>query len=124
MLDNVVVSCNRAPNWQNDNGTKKLLGGDYMLPHEIGFLIACSNLPQGESHLKWLVRDIKFNAKWTPLREPNQLIVKCCMAGSEYVKLYKEKTPEWKKAVRSYWNFWRGELGVGEALINKVESYG
>lgn len=124
MLDDVIKNCNRAPNWQNDDGSKKLLGGDYMLPHEVGLLISCSNLPQGSSHLKWLERDIRFNAKWTPMREPNQLIAKCIEAGPEYVEFYKEKTPNWKQAIENYWykndGFWRKEPEVAEAMIRKV----
>jgi len=128
MLDRVIISNSTAPNSHEYDGSKKLFGGDLMLPHHIGYLIACSGLPQGISPLKWLVKEIKFNAKWTPLREPNQLIAMCDIAGPEYVKFYKEKTPEWKKAISDYWfeneGAWRGEKEVGLALIDKVESYG
>ena len=70
---------------------------------------------------KWLEMSIKFNAKFTPLREPNQLIAVCAVAGPEYMKAYKNSC-DWKKAIRLYWaESYRQEPEWAEFMIERIE---
>jgi len=111
----------RAPNWKNDDGTHKLFGGDILLPHDLNHLRLCAGLsinPIGEFFLKLA---IIFNSLFTPMREQNQLICMCILAGSDYVEYYKRLTPLWREALGDYWCGWRNEPELCELIIKKVE---
>jgi hypothetical protein len=113
----------RAQNWQNDDGSRKLFGGDFLSPSVMNHLRLCAGQPSTWLGRMWLRFDILFNAIFTPMREPNQLIAMCIVAGPKYVKMYKEETPEWRDAILAYWSTWRGEPELAEMLIKKLEAY-
>lgn len=67
----------------------------------------------------WLKAEMRFNAAFTPLREPNQLIAMCIIAGE--VPAYKKTNPKWEQAIREYWCGWRAEPELAEMLIYKLK---
>lgn len=109
----------RAPNWKEDDGTRKLFGGDILLPHHMNHLKRCAGKKISFDPL--LILDIIFNALFTPKRESNQLLSLVIVAGPAYVRFYKKITPQWREALLLYWSGWRNEKELALFLIDKIE---
>jgi hypothetical protein len=67
--------------------------------------------------------DIIFNGLFTAMREPNQLICLCMVAGPEYVRMYKKYNPKYAEAIKYYWSNWRSEPELAEIMITKLGQY-
>lgn len=67
------------------------------------------------------VIDIAYNAVFTQLREPNQLILSLYVLGPKWLKFYKTVTPGWKKAISIYWAGWRDEEGLAQNMIDWLD---
>lgn len=116
--------CYRAQNTEADHpGTKKKFpnGADILGPDVMNHLRICGDLESKDLSLFFLQVSIMFNAKYSPLREPNQLICLCMMAGDDYVRMYKKHTINWRHAIREYWSKWRGEPELAEHMISVLE---
>lgn len=127
LYDNALFRNFRAQNTEHDypGTTKKSPDGpDIYSPSAINHLRLCTNVLKGKLLGKaWLVLDILYNALFTPLREPNQLIAMCAIAGAPWVKFYKIVTPKWREAIREYWSGWRGEPELAKDFITFLEKY-
>jgi hypothetical protein len=112
-----------APNNMNEQ-TKKWKVPDIFTPSVRNHFKLCANKEGSWLGYMWLRLDIWYNAKFTPLREPNQLLAMCVVAGPKYVRLYKASC-DWKKAIRLYWaESYRDEKEFAEFLIAKLERFG
>jgi len=115
-----------APNNQNDDGSKKWFGGDFIASHIMGALAKAAGLHPKLSIMQSLLLkfNIWLNNKRTPLNESNQLIAVCVMAGPEYVRQYRDNTPQWKQAILNYWALsYRNEPEIANALIDVISKY-
>lgn len=99
----------------------RLISGDFCSPSVMNHFRMCAGLPGTWLGFQMLKVDIWYNAKYTPTREPNQLIALCMVAGPQWVKRYKASV-DWKTALRLYWSGWRGEAEFAEFLITKLEA--
>lgn len=116
----------RAQNIEHDypGTTKKWPDGpDILSPSVMNHLRLCAGLPGFAIGYGFLVLDILINAAFTPMREPNQLIAMCVVAGPKYVRLYKKTTSKWREALRDYWSGWRREPEIAEHVIQFLEKY-
>lgn len=125
IYNKALAAGHKAPNDLEDDLTVKKYAGDYMLPHIMGVLKKAAGLQKelsGEEKI-FLVGDILFNAIFTPLRESNQLIALCYMAGPKWLKFYKFVTPAWRMAINLYWrDSYRNEPELAAMLIAWLES--
>lgn len=111
----------RAQNTEADYpGTVKKFpdGADLLTPSVMDHLRMCADVRPTLLGSLWLKMDIMFNGKFTPMREPNQLICMCMVAGPKYVEMYKKYNPKYAEAIRYYWSGWRGEPELAEHMIN------
>jgi hypothetical protein len=116
----------RAQNSEHDYpGTVKKFpdGPDILMPSVMNHLRLCAGLSGFFMGYVNLVLDIMINAAFTPMREPNQLVAMCVVAGPKYVRLYKRLTPKWREAFREYWSGWRGESELAEHIVAFLEKY-
>lgn len=112
----------RAQNTHTEQGTLKpwYNGPDWLSPSDRSHLAECAEFTNVHTLGKdWLRMEIQFNAKFTPEREPNQLIAKCYIARE--LAYYVEHTPRWREAVMLYWGGWRAEPELGQMIIKLVE---
>jgi hypothetical protein len=119
MHKNALKSLCRAPNNLNDDGSKKWFGGDFILPHIMGALKVAAGLkPKLNIFERLLLRiDLWQNNRFSPLREPNQLMAVCVMAGPEAIQLLKKSNPQWQQAVNEYWALsYRNESELAQML--------
>lgn len=128
-----------APNTMSDTGKWKL-PDPMFLPHQMNHQKMCALQTPSDQGLAWLLKDIQYNAEHTPLREPNQLLAMCLVStqvtGINYVKLYCELIPQWREAIKLYWNddrpnpnpekpiyYNRGEPELTKAIVKYIEGY-
>jgi len=123
-----------APN-NLDEKTRKWKMPDPLSPSAQNHFYLCGNQSGFWLGYKWLEWDINYNAQHTPLREPNQLIAMCMVAGPKYIRMYKSSC-DWKQALRLYWcddrpnppppaaplYYNRGEKEFCEFMIKKLEA--
>jgi len=121
--------CYRAQNTEADHdGTLKKFpnGADLLTPDVMNHLRICGDLEPKLLGKLFLKASMYVSAKYTPLREPNQLWATLIMAGDDYVRQYKKMNPQWKRAIRKYWSeedgAWRGEPELAEHFINYLEA--
>lgn len=115
----VILGIARAQNTDADViGSRKpwYNGADLMLPSDVGHLRICAGLGATLLQRLWLRAEIIIHNRFTPLREPNQLMCKCKVAGEAYVALFKRNS-NWQEAVRLYWSGWRSEPELAEFFI-------
>lgn len=94
--------------------------GDLLSPSVMNHFKLCADRKGSWLGYKFLELDIWYNAKFTPMREPNQLIALCMVAGPKYVRMYK-RSCDWKAAIREYWALsYRKEEEFAEFLINEL----
>lgn len=126
LYDQAKLRDYRAQNTEADvaGSTKKFPNGaDLLTPDVMNHLRNCSGQ---ESKLLGRINlriSILFNSTFTPMREPNQLICLCVMAGPEYVRMFKKHNTKWREAIREYWCGWRGEPGLARHMIAVLELY-
>lgn len=116
----------RAQNTEYDvEGSAKKFpnGADLLTPSHMGHLRACAGLKSTIIQDLWLILDITYHSLFTPLRESNQLICLCVVAGPKYVKMFKALNSKWEQGIRDYWSGWRGESDLAELLIQKIKEY-
>lgn len=123
LYENAVKSGNRAQNTEKDvvGSTKKFPdGADWLSPSVMNHLRLCSGLKPTVLGTAWLIMDIVYHSLFTPLREPNQLICMCVVAGPKYVKLFKKLNSKWKQGITDYWSGWRGEPLFAQIMIDRL----
>lgn len=102
--------------------TKKFPNGpDPLPPDVINHLRICGDLNPKFLGKLWFKASCLFNAKFTPLSEPNNMILIALMLGRDYVRFYKKTNPNWRNAISEYWFGWRGEPGLAHVMITTLE---
>lgn len=116
----------RAQNTEKDipGSTKKFPDGpDILDPSHIGYMKICAGLKANWFEKAWMLARIKIASKFSPLKEPNNIIVMSIVYG--YADILKKSNPQINQAVKNYWceneGAWRGEPGLAEMLIKKLE---
>lgn len=97
-----------CPNW------------DILSPSQLNHVRVCAGKKPNWFGLKWLELDIWYNAKYSPLAEPNQLLCMLMVAGPKYVQKWKQSNPQWEKAIRTYWEGFRDEKEVSDHVVGVV----
>jgi hypothetical protein len=97
-------------------------GADIPTPDVVNHLTLCAGFKTDFRLKIWLVAAILFNAIFTPIREPNQLLAEVDIAGPKWVKFYRITNIFWKYAVRRYWNGWRNEPALSEMIIDYFQN--
>lgn len=69
----------------------------------------------------FLLADILWSTKIKPNAEQNQIQCMVIVRGKWWLNLYCKLHPDWKKSVRDYFDSWRDQHEIGEALIKKVQ---
>ncbi len=108
--------------WHSNIHLYKPTNGDWISPSHKDHLRRCARLPDTWLGRQWLKLDILFHAKVTPLAEPNQLIAMLIIAGPEWVKRWTDANQYWRTSIANYWCTWRGEGGLADDLITKIEA--
>ena len=101
---------------------KYVIGKDWFFPSHRGHVKRCQGKKSNWIEDLWLEAEIYFNAKFTPLAEPNQLLCMMMVAGNGYVNLWVKNNPQWRKAITNYWSYWRNEPELAGHMIRKIES--
>lgn len=112
----------RAQNTERDvpGSTKRFPdGADFLDPSHIGYMKICAGLKANWFEKAWMLARIKISSKFSPLKEPNNIIVMSIVYG--YAGILKKSNPQIYQAIRNYWSTWRGELELAEVLIKKLE---
>jgi len=109
--------------WNTDKdavGTKKKFpdGPDILDPSHFGYLRILNSKKPLFFQKAWMLLKILVNSKFTPLKEPNNIIIMSYYYG--YLDLLKRLNPQLKQAINGYWNGWRGEPEIAQALCKKV----
>lgn len=69
----------------------------------------------------FLILSIIYTCKVTPDHELNQLGVICHHMGKKWFRLLAKLHPDWENNILSYWNGWRNQPELGEALVRKFK---
>lgn len=113
----------RAQNTEKDipGSTKRFPdGADILDPSHVGYMKICAGLKANWFEKAWMLARIKIASKFSPLKEPNNIIVMSIVYG--YADILRKSNPQIADAVRLYWNSWRGEPELAEMLIKKLEN--
>ncbi len=113
----------RAQNTEADVvGSKKpwYNGADIMLPADINHFRLCAGLKPTVLGLLFLCLDILFFNHSTKLKEPNQLIAKCMVAGPKYVKMLSRARIS--VCLKDYWLGWRMEPAFCNQILEKFNT--
>lgn len=111
----------RAQNTEKDipGSTKKFPdGADILDPSHIGYMKICAGLKANWFEKLWMKARIKISSKFSPMKEPNNIIVMSVAYG--YVDYLYQCNPKIEDAVRLYWNGWRNEPELAEMIIQKL----
>jgi hypothetical protein len=65
---------------------------------------------------------IAWNCWITPNHEQNQIISRIIVGGKIYLWIYTKLHPDYKKALKDYWNGWRMMPELSDMMINKIEA--
>lgn len=112
----------RAQNIEKDvpGSTKKFPdGADTLDPSHIGYMKICAGLKASWFERLWMLARIKIASKFSPLKEPNNIIVMSIVYG--YADVLRRSNPQIEEAVRLYWGTWRNESELAEMLIKKLQ---
>lgn len=112
----------RAQNTEKDipGSTKRFPdGADFLDPSHIGYMKICAGLKANFFERLWMLARIKISSKFSPLKEPNNIIVMSIVYG--YADILKKSNPQIYDAIREYWCGWRQEPELAEMLIKKLE---
>lgn len=103
---------------------KYVNGKDLLSPTVTGHELRCKGQKASWWHDLWLWCDMMYHAKFTPLSEPNQLLVMLKIAGTDWVQSYCKANPKWREALRTYWIATRAkpEVELCEHIIKQIES--
>lgn len=130
---NQVTACrrlydsHRERGWRCQNvdkdypGTRKKWpdGPDWLAPDLRLHLRLCASIPSKNYFIGWafLAASLVYNTKIKPEAEQNQFICQLVIAGPEWVKRYKRMHPNWRKNVNEYWDGWRDQGEIGDAIV-------
>lgn len=112
----------RAQNTEKDipGSTKKFPDGpDILDPSHIGYMKICAGLKANWFERLWMLARIKIASKFSPLKEPNNIIVMSIVYG--YADILKKSNLQIFQAIREYWSGWRSEPELAEMLIKKLQ---
>lgn len=98
-------------------------GKDFMSPTVAGHEARCKGQTASWWHDLWLWADMMVQAKFTPLSEPNQLLIMLKTAGDDWIVSYRKANPQWREALRRYWRYTRThpEKDLCEHIIKEIE---
>lgn len=101
---------------------KHINGIDLMSPSVRGHELRCKGQKASWWHDLWLTAEMAAHAWFTPLSEPNQLLLMVRKAGK--LKKYCSMNPQWREALRQYWIKTRAkpEVDLCEHTIKTIES--
>ncbi len=99
-----------------------ITGRDWLSPSVNGHTRRCQGRSGYWFQNLWLKMDILFHAKFTPLSEPNQVMVMAYKAEPKYLKLWTDYNKQWRESIRLYWCNWRNEPELSEHIIKKIEA--
>lgn len=112
---------NRAQNWQEDDGSRKWYGADWLNPFEMEVLEMRAGYRRKLS--LWarviMLTELTLKRLFDSKGEPNQLIAKCYIANE--LPTLKRLWPTWREAINDYWCGWRGEPELAAKLIERIE---
>lgn len=100
-----------------------ITGKDWMSPSNWGHINRCQNKKAWFFQDWWLWIDVWYAAKYDKLGEPNQLLSMLMVADKKFLKYWLKKNELWKMAITGYWNGWRFEPKVSEAMIKLLQTY-
>lgn len=123
LYDAAVARGYRAQNSEADvpGSTKKFPNGaDLLTPSVMNHLRICSGQKPTLLGKLWLMADIVFYGLFTPMAEPNNIIVMSLTAGPFYTKLLNKTSPKLNLAVIDYWSGWRGEPELAALILSKL----
>ncbi len=112
----------RAQNTEKDipGSTKKFPdGADFLDPSHIGYMKICAGHQENAFQKLWMKARIKISSKFSPMKEPNNIVVMSVAYG--YVDYLYQCNPKIEDAVRLYWNGWRNEPELAEMIIQKLK---
>lgn len=119
--------------WRAQNREKDVVGSvkswpdgpDWLAPDIRLHLRLCADIPSKWYLIGWafLWLSLIYNTKIKPNAEQNQFICQVIIAGPKWVKRYKRMHKSWRENLQSYWNGWRDQKEISEAMINKLEEY-
>ncbi len=110
--------------------TPPFLNKDIIMPQHLYHLHCCAYVDRykdiktillGLVSSIFILVDILWNTLCVPWSEQNQLQCILIATHPKWLKLYCKLHPDWRKAVRDYWDSWRDQAEIGEALILKIE---
>lgn len=122
LLDATKQRGYRAQNTEKDipGSTKKFPdGADFLDPSHIGYMKIFAGLKANWFEKAWMLARIKIASKFSPLKEPNNIIVMSIVYG--YADFLRKSNPQINQAIRNYWSTWRAEPELAEMLIKKLE---
>lgn len=97
-------------------------GADIYSPADINHFRLCAGLKGTLIGKLWLKLEIAVHNKFTPTREPNQLLCKAIVAGPAFVKQMLQN-PNLIKSIYTYWGIDRSEYELANHVINLVEKF-
>lgn len=112
----------RAQNTEKDipGSTKKFPdGADFLDPSHVGYMKICAGLKANWFEKAWMLARIKIASKFSPLKEPNNIIVMSIVYG--YADILRKSNPQIYAAINLYWKGWRAEPELAGMLIKKLE---
>lgn len=99
--------------------TKKFPDGpDILDPSHFGYLRILNGKNPLFFQSFWMLAKIFFNGKFTPLKEPNNIIVMSYHYG--YIEFLKKMNPKLREAIHGYWSGWRNEPELANDLCKKI----
>lgn len=111
--------------------TPPFLNKDIIMPQHLYHLHCCAYVDRFKDIktilLGWLsaiflLADILWNTKINPVSEQNQLICMLIVRGPWWVRLYLKYHPDPQGVLMAYWDSWRDQPEIGEALWAKLQS--
>lgn len=93
---------------------------DILLPDVRGHLRRCAGKKTTWLQDLFLTLSILWSTKITPKEEQNQIICMVIMAGGKFKKLYIRLHPDIRGNLTEYWNGWRDQPEIGDALYEKL----
>ncbi len=122
LLEQAKARGYRAQNTEKDvpGSTKKFPdGADILDPSHVGYMKICAGLKASWFERLWMLARIKIASRFSPLKEPNNIIVMSIVYG--YADVLRRSNPQIYEAIRLYWCGWRNEPELAEMLIKKLK---
>jgi len=93
---------------------------DFLAPDVRNHLDLCAGGKGSWLGFKWLDLSILWSCKVRPKEEQNQIICMVIVAGGKYKEKYRNLHPNVRENLTEYWNGWRDQPEIGDALYRKL----